>query len=82
MWRRTSSAMASDCSVLPVAMTVEAMSDASMVRLARKLPTHTAGQRRLPARSIAATAIPEGGQMAVAYPGGIATSSESLAAAK
>jgi hypothetical protein len=52
--------------VLPVAMTMEATSEASMVRLAAKLASHTAGQRRLPARSSAATAIPDGGQTAVA----------------
>ena len=81
-WRRTNVAMANACRVLPVAITVDANSAPSTVRLAAKLPSQTPAQRRLPQRSSAASAIPEGGQIAVAYPGGIATSSDSLAAAK
>jgi hypothetical protein len=52
--------------VLPVAMMPEAISDSSIVTLARKLPSQIAGQTRLPASSRAASAIPEGGQTAVA----------------
>jgi hypothetical protein len=51
---------------LPAAMTAEASSAPSIVRLAKKLPASTAGHRRRPPRSNAATAIPEGGQTAVA----------------
>jgi hypothetical protein len=53
-----------------------------MVILAAKLPAQTAGHKRPPPSSRAATAMPDGGQMAVAYPGGIAASSESFAAPK
>ncbi len=64
--RRTSVATAKACRVLPLAMTSEASSAPSIVRLAAKLPIHTPGQRRRLARSSAASAIPEGGQMALA----------------
>jgi hypothetical protein len=47
-------------------MIAEATYAASIVTLARKLPTQTAGQRRLPARSSAARAMPDGGHTAVA----------------
>jgi hypothetical protein len=65
-WRRTSVAMANVCSVLPVAITAAAASAPSTVRLAAKLPSKTPGQRRVPQRSSAASAMPEGGQIAVA----------------
>ena len=53
-------------SVLPVAMTPDATSDSSIVTLARKLASQIAGQSLVPASSSAASAIPEGGQTAVA----------------
>jgi hypothetical protein len=47
-------------------MMIEARYAPSIVRLARKLPTQTAGHRRLPPSSSAASAMPDGGQTAVA----------------
>lgn len=66
MCLRTSAAIATVCSVLPVAMTSDARNAPSIVILAAKLPSQTAGHSRLVARSSAATAMPEGGQTAVA----------------
>ena len=54
----------------------------SMVKLMSAAPSQTPGQRRVPHSNIAASAMPEGGQTAVAYPGGMAKTSESLAATK
>ena len=65
-WRRTSVATAKACSVLPVAMTRDASNAPSTVKLAAKLPIQTPGQKRLPPRSIAASAMPDGGQTALA----------------
>jgi hypothetical protein len=66
MYRRTSAASAKLCRVLPVAIRAEANSAPSTVKLAATLPSQIAGQSRAPARSSAARAIPEGGQIAVA----------------
>ncbi len=54
------------CRLLPVAITAEASTAPSTVRLAAKLPIHTPSHSRLPQRSSAASAMPEGGQIAVA----------------
>ncbi len=81
-WRRMSAAPASASSVLPHAIRAAVKTDASTIALTTATPTHSPGQIRLPKRSVAATAMPEGGQTAVAKPGGIAKNSESFAAAK
>jgi len=47
-------------------MMIEARIAPSTVTFAAKLPARTAGQSRFPPRSSAATAIPDGGQTAVA----------------
>jgi hypothetical protein len=49
-----------------MAITAAARIAPSMVRLARKLPAKTAGHRRLLPSSSAASAMPDGGQTAVA----------------
>src|SRR6185436_1865954 len=53
-----------------------------MVRFVTAEPSQMPGQMRLPKSRIAANAMPEGGQIAVAYPGGMASSSEPLAVTK
>ena len=80
--RRSSADTTSACSVLPVAMMIADGIEASMLRLASALPIHTPGHRRGPRTRSAASAIPEGGHSAVAYPGGIASSRANLAAPK
>jgi hypothetical protein len=66
MCRRTRVATTAVCRVLPLAMMMDATIAPSIVTFAAKLPTHTAGHSRVPAMSSAASAIPEGGQTAVA----------------
>jgi len=63
---RTSQAMAQACTVLPLAIKAEPSSAPSTLALAAKLPIQTAGHSRHPPRSSAASAMPDGGQMAVA----------------
>src|SRR6185295_451414 len=63
-------------------MSAAAKIEPSTVRLAARLPTQTPGHSRFPASSSAATAMPDPGQSAVAYPGGIAMARASFAAAK
>ena len=53
-----------------------------MVKLMNAAPSQTPGQRRVPHSKIAASAMPEGGQIAVAYPGGMAKTRDNLAATK
>ncbi len=67
------------CSALPVAIVAAANTEVSTGRLAKKLPIHTPGHTRRPRTGRPASAIPEDGQMGVAYPGGIATARASLA---
>ncbi len=61
-----SAAMAKHCTLLPVAIIAEATSAPSTLALAAKLPSQIPGQSCRPHRRSAASAIPEGGQMAVA----------------
>jgi hypothetical protein len=63
-------------------MSAEARTEPSIVRFAARLPTQMPGQSRFAARSSTAIAIPDAGQSAAAYPGGIAVRRASLAAAK
>ena len=49
-----------------VAMIPAASHEVSMVAFASAAPIHTPGQMRVPVRSSAASAMPEGGQTAVA----------------
>ncbi len=64
--RTTSQAAHRPSSVLPVAMPSAVGSDSSTEKLAIAAPSHTPGQARKPQISSAASAIPEGGQTAVA----------------
>jgi hypothetical protein len=59
-------AIANTWMLLPVAITVAATSAPSTAALAAKLPSQIPGQSCRPQRSSAASAMPEGGQMAVA----------------
>ena len=61
-----SSAPATACSALPVAITAEAKSEPSIVRFAARLPTKTPGHSRRPPSISAASAMPDAGQIAVA----------------
>jgi len=64
--RFTSEAPTTASSVLPAAMPSDVATDPAVVRLARKAPSSTAGEARSPRISSAASAIPAGGQTAVA----------------
>jgi hypothetical protein len=52
------------------------------VKLASAAPSQRPGQQPRPHSTTAATATPEGSQTAVAYPGGMANTSDAFAAAK
>ena len=65
-----------------MAIRTASSSEPSMVKLMSAAPNQMPGQRRVPQSKIAASAIPEGAQTAVAYPGGIAKTSDNLAATK
>ncbi len=82
MTARTSAAPASASRVLPAPMSVAATSEDWTVTLTSEAPSQIPGQMRLPSSRTDASAIPEGGHTAVAYPGGIAASKASLAAEK
>jgi hypothetical protein len=64
----TSRAPATAASVFPTVMPAATASVASLVALAVKAPTATAGQKRTPRRSKAASAIPDGGHTGVITP--------------
>jgi hypothetical protein len=66
MCRRTRTASTSAWSVLPVAINAEENNAPSTVTLAAKLPAQIAGHSRPPPSSTAASAMPEGGQIALA----------------
>ena len=66
MCPRTRPPIASACSVLPVSDDDRGDERTSIVRLAAKLAAQTAGHSRPPPSSSAASAMPDGGQTAVA----------------
>src|SRR6266705_158743 len=63
----------------PNALRTATSGEPSTVRLVSAAPSQIPGQTRTPRSSSAASAMPEGGHTAVAYPGGIASKRDSLA---
>ena len=79
MNRRYSHAASSASRVLPVAIAAAPARETVVVLLASSAPSQTPGQTRVPSNTTAANAIPEAGHTAVAFPGGMANVSPTIA---
>ena len=82
MNRRYSHAASSASRVFPVAIAAAPARETVVVLLARSAPSQTPGQTRVPSNTTPASANPEAGHTAVAFPGGMANVSPSIATTK